>query len=92
MKNLIFNQTGIFHLKRMAFRAQAKYQQRFALSDEAGIIALIRFAESVRDIEMKRNFMLFYINSPDEVKAYLLKTYNIASPVERFNIGKINSA
>ncbi len=92
MKNLMFNQTSVFYLKRMASRAQTKFHQRFALSEEASVIELLRFAVTARDIDLKRNFMLFYINSPDDIKAYLAKNYAIDSPVEHFNIGKINAS
>lgn len=91
MNLLLPNQTCIFHIKKMCTRAQTKYQKRFHLTKEADVVELIRFTEHSRDIDLRRHFMLFYINCPSETKEYLEAEYNILSPVDRYNIGVIAS-
>lgn len=91
MNLLLPNQTCIFHIKKMCTRAQTKYQKRFHLTSEADIVELIHFTEQIRDIELRRHFMLFYINCPPETKRYLDSEYQIQSPVDRYNIGVIAS-
>ncbi len=84
MKQLLLNQTCVFHLKRMAFRAQSKYKKRFHLTRDDDLINLLLFADSTKDIDIRRNFMLFYINCPDDIKDYLESQHGIHSPIERY--------
>ncbi|UZE97661.1 hypothetical protein [Alkalimarinus alittae] len=84
MKRLLLNQTCVFHLTKMAFRAQNKYKKRYHLTEEDDLIALIKFADITNDIELRRNFMLFYINCPDDIKDYLESEHGIHSPMERY--------
>ncbi len=83
MSQLIFSQTCIFYLRKMSIRAQSKFKKRFRLSDEKDIINLLLFADTTRDIDLRRNFMLFYINCPEDVQDYITKTFDITSPVEK---------
>lgn len=82
MKQLLLNQTCVFHLTRMAFRVQNKYKKRYHLTDEDDLLALIHFADNSKDIELRRSFMLFYINCPDAIKDYLESHHDIQSPIE----------
>lgn len=84
MKQLLLNQTCVFHLTRMAFRAQSKYKKRYHLTNDDDLLELIHFADSSRDIELRRNFMLFYINCPEDIKDYLESSHDIHSPMERY--------
>lgn len=84
MKRLLLNQTCIYHLTRMASRAQTKYKKRYHLTRDEDLLSLIDFADNTNDIELRRHFMLFYINCPDDIKDYLEGQYNIHSPMERY--------
>jgi|GEM_PF-4334023 len=84
MSQLIFSQTCIFYLRKMSIRAQSKFKKRFRLSDEKDIINLLIFADSIRDIDLRRNFMLFYINCHEDTRDYLLEKYDITSPIEKY--------
>ncbi|WP_250658549.1 hypothetical protein [Alkalimarinus coralli] len=84
MRQLLLNQTCVFHLKRMAFRAQSKYKKRYRLTNDDDLVELILFADSSKDIDLRRNFMLFYINCPENIKDYLENNYNIHSPMEPY--------
>ena len=84
MKQLLLNQTCVFHLKRMAFRAQSKYKKRYHLTRDEDLIELILFADGTRDIDLRRNYMLFYINCPDDIKDYLEDNHNVHSPMDRY--------
>jgi hypothetical protein len=68
----------------MSIRAQSKFKKRFRLSDEQDIINLLLFADTTRDIDLRRNFMLFYINCPEDIQDYLSESYDIKSPVEKY--------
>jgi len=84
MKQLLLNQTCVFHLTRMASRVQSKYKKRYHLTSDDDLLELIQFADTCRDIELRRNFMLFYINCPDDIKDYLESNHDIHSPMERY--------
>jgi len=84
MKQLLLNQTCVFHLTRMASRVQSKYKKRYHLTSDDDLLELIQFADTCRDIELRRNFMLFYINCPEDIKDYLESNHNIHSPMERY--------
>lgn len=78
---LIFNQTGIYHLKRLASRARTKYSRRFRLTNEKDVIDLLLFSSSSHDIETKRDYMLFYINCSEQVRSYLESEFDIVAPM-----------
>jgi hypothetical protein len=79
---LIFNQTSIYYLKRLASRARTKYSQKFRLTNEKDVIELLLFSSSSHDIETKRDFMLFYINCSDHVRDYLSREFSISAPMK----------
>ena len=90
MKHLLLNQTCVFHLTKMAFRAQNKYKRRYHLNKEEDLVELILFANGTRDIEIRRSFMLFYINCPDDIKDYLESRFEIHSPIEPYqSLGRL---
>ena len=78
----ILNQTTVYYLKRLASHARAKYKRRFRLTDENEVIDLLVFSSKSHDIETKRDFMLFYINCPEEFRDQLEETYSIFPPIK----------
>lgn len=79
---LIFNQTAIYYLKRLSSHARRKSQLRFRLTDETQVVELLCHSARSHDIETKRDFMLFYINCPENVRDYLEEGHSISAPLK----------
>ncbi len=77
---LIFNQTAIYYLKQLSSHARKKSQLRFRLTDEAQVVELLIHSARSHDIQTKRDFMLFYINCPENIRDYLEEEYAITAP------------
>lgn len=85
---LIFNQTSIYYLKRLASRARTKYSRKFRLTNEKEVIGLLLFSSTSHDIETKRDFMLFYINCSDHVREYLGREFGVVAPMKNMVLMK----
>jgi hypothetical protein len=79
---LIFNQTSIYYLKKLAERTRTRYARRFRLTNEQDVVDLLVFSSSTHDIELKRDFMLFYINCSDHVRDHLDREFGIGAPMK----------
>lgn len=60
-----------FHLERLAKLLELRFQKDFGdLSDER-LKALIHFASRIQDADIQRELLLFYLNCPPSIQAFL---------------------
>ena len=73
MKDIQLTHTGVFHLERLEDLIYERYHEEFNIEDDDSLRELVRFASRLQDIDIQREFLLFFLNCGSEMQA-MLKT------------------
>lgn len=76
--NIIYSQASIFHLYRLGLVVMGKTGEKYRLSDEAEMNALIRYCDHTRDPSISRQFDAF-LDSVDSETISLMKAKRLIS-------------
>lgn len=76
--NIIYSQASIFHLYRLGLVVMGKTGEKYRLSDERDMNALIRYCDQSRDPSISRQFDAF-LDSVEPAKLSLMKAKRLIS-------------
>ncbi|MCR8923933.1 hypothetical protein NO559_14210 [Dasania sp. GY-MA-18] len=76
--SIIFTQASIFHLYRLGLVVMGKTGEKYRLSDEGDMNALIRYCDQTRDPSISRQFDAF-LDSVDPATLALMKAKRLIS-------------
>ena len=63
--------TSEYHLERLEKLLELRFQKHFGALDDARLRDLIHFASRIQDADIQRELLLFYLNCPPSIQAYL---------------------
>lgn len=63
--------TSEFHLERLEKLLELRFQQDFGELDDEQLRALIHYASRIQDSDIQRELLLFYLNCPPFIQAFL---------------------
>ena len=76
--NIIYSQASIFHLYRLGLVVMGKTGEKYRLSDERDMNALIRYCDQSRDPSISRQFDAF-LDSVEPANLTLMKAKRLIS-------------
>lgn len=65
------NYTCEHHLLRLQKLLELRYQQRYAIDEDQALRDMIHFASGLQEQDIQRELLLFYLNCPPKVRAFL---------------------
>lgn len=68
-KNL--NYTCEYHLLRLQKLLELRYHQHYSINQDVTLRDMIHFASGLQEQDIQRELLLFYLNCPPRVRAYL---------------------
>jgi hypothetical protein len=63
--------TSEFHLERLEKLLELRFQKDFGELDDERLRSLIHYASRIQDSDIQRELLLFYLNCPPSIQAYL---------------------
>lgn len=71
MKDIQLTHTGAFHLEQLEDLIYERYHEEFNIEDDDSLRELVRFASRLQDIDIQREFLLFFLNCGPEMQSIL---------------------